>query len=93
MEQFADVAKARETYAIFAAAMEKGREILQRAGIAQAPPPVPDFDTVFRRLSPALRQALYDQLRDLETPTTPDAMRIWQPLLRKAAGTGKPLRK
>ena len=93
MEQFADVAKAREIYSLFAAAMEKGRDILQRAGIAEASPAVPDFDAVFRRLTPALRQTLYDQIRELETPTTPDAIRIWQPLLRKAAGTGRPLRK
>jgi hypothetical protein len=87
MEQFADVAKARETYAIFAAAMEKGRDILLRAGIAAAPPPVPEFDLVFRRLDQSLRQTLYEQLGKLEPATaiTPaDAIRIWQPLLKRA---------
>jgi hypothetical protein len=97
MEQFADVAKARETYAIFAAAMEKGRDILLRAGIAAAPPPVPEFDLVFRRLDPSLRQTLYEQLGKLESPaavtgdavtgaaiTPADAIRIWQPLLKRA---------
>ena len=36
MEEFADVARARESYALFAEAMDKGRDILLRAGIAQA---------------------------------------------------------
>ena len=88
MEDFSDVAKARETYALFAAAMNQGRAILQRAGIAAAPPPFPDFDAVFKRLNPALRQALYAELRSLEAPTTPDALRIWQSLLKKAFAPG-----
>ena len=82
MEDFSDVAKARETYALFAAAMNQGRAILQRAGIASAPPPVPDFDAVFRRLNPALRQALYAELRGLDTPTTADALRVWRSVLK-----------
>jgi hypothetical protein len=84
METFADVAKARETYALFAAALNQGREILLRAGIAEAPPPVPEFDAVFRRLNPTHREALFAELRQLETPTTVDALRIWQPLLKRA---------
>ena len=82
MEDFSDVAKARETYALFAAAMNQGRDILQRAGIAAAPPPVPDFDAVFKRLNPALRQGLYAELRNLESPTTADALRIWRSVLK-----------
>jgi hypothetical protein len=84
MEQFADVSSARETYALFAAAMEKGRDILLRAGIAASPPPVPDFDPVFRRLDSSLRQTLFEELRKLDTFTTADAIRIWRPLLSKA---------
>jgi hypothetical protein len=86
VEDFANVAKARETYALFASAMSTGRDILLRAGIAAAPPPVPEFDTVFRKLDSRLRQELYAELRKLETPTTPDAIRIWQPLIKKASG-------
>ena len=85
MEEFAEVKKAREAYAVFADAMKKGRDILVRAGIAADPPPIPEFDAVFRRLNPGLRQELYNELRKLETITPPDALRIWQPLLRKAA--------
>jgi hypothetical protein len=84
MEQFADVSRARETYALFAAAMEKGRDILLRAGIAASPPPIPDFDPVFRRLDSGVRQTLFDELRRLDTFTTVDAIRIWRPLLRNA---------
>jgi hypothetical protein len=85
MEEFANVSRARESYALFAAAMSTGRDILLRAGIAAAPPPIPEFDAVFRRLSPALRQELYAELRQFETLTTPDALRIWQPLIKKAS--------
>ena len=41
MEEFESVAKAREAYAVFVDAMSKGRDILLRAGIAEAAPPVP----------------------------------------------------
>jgi hypothetical protein len=84
MEDFADVAKARETYQLFAEAMNRGRDILLRAGIAEAPPPVPDFDAVFRRLPAGVRRDLFEQLRALDTPTIPDALRVWQPVLKKA---------
>ena len=87
MEQFADVAKARETYALFAEAMNKGRDILIRAGIAEAAPPVPAFDVVFRRLDVDRRRALYGALRPLETVTPSDALRIWQPLMKQAFGS------
>jgi hypothetical protein len=84
-DEFAAVSKARETWALFAEAMQKGREILLRAGIAEAPPAVPDFDTVYRRLSPAMKQELFDRLKTLgpDAPATVDALRIWQPLLRE----------
>jgi hypothetical protein len=86
MEDFAVVSRARESYALFAAAMSQGRDILQRAGIAAAPPPVPEFDAVFRRLNAPLRQSLFEELRDLESVTTVDAIRIWQPFLKRAFG-------
>ncbi|HWE48514.1 MAG TPA: hypothetical protein VG273_01920 [Bryobacteraceae bacterium] len=86
MVEFADVARARESYELFAEAMNKGRDILVRAGIAAAPPPVPEFDAAFRRLDNGLRRTLFDELRKLQGVTTPDAMRIWQPLLKKAFG-------
>jgi hypothetical protein len=86
MEDFADVAQARETYRLFAEAMNRGRDILLRAGIAEAPPPVPDFDAVFRRLPGAARRDLFERLRALDAPTIPDAMRVWQPVLKKAFG-------
>ncbi len=84
MEDFADISKARESYALFAEAMEKGREILIRAGIAEAPPPVPEFDAVFGRLNSAMRQQLFSEVRPLQTITSVDALRIWQPILKKA---------
>jgi hypothetical protein len=86
MEDFADVSKARATYELYADAMRKGRDILLRAGIAESPPPVPEFDAVFRRLDAGLRQTLFAELRKLESFSTPDAMRIWQPLLKRAFG-------
>jgi hypothetical protein len=65
--------------------MNKGRDILVRAGIA-APPPIPEFDAVFRRLDSGLRQTLFQELRELKSFSTPDAIRIWQPLLKRAFG-------
>jgi hypothetical protein len=85
MDEFTAVSKARETYILFAEAMEKGRDILSRAGIAEAPPPVPEFETVYRRLSAGSKRELFARLAELPTTaTTVDAFRIWQPLLRKA---------
>ena len=86
MDDFADVAKARATYTLFADAMSKGRDILMRAGIAAGPPPVPNFDAVFRRLNADLRESLYAELRTMENLTTEEALRIWQPLLKRAFG-------
>jgi hypothetical protein len=88
MEEFSNVSKARESYALFAAALNTGRDILQRAGIATAPPAIPEFDAVFRRLDASLRQELYTELHRVETLTTADAMRIWQPLLKRASAVG-----
>lgn len=83
MEEFADVAKARASYKIFLDAMNAGREIMRRAGVPD-PPPVPEFDAVFRRLTPDLRQELYATL-DLEEPRSPtETIRLWQPLIRRA---------
>jgi len=94
MDEFTAVSKAREAYTLFAEAMETGREILLRAGIAEAPPPIPDFDTVFRRLSPELKGELFAELETLPTPAARvDALRIWQPLIKKAFGSNRrPLR-
>ena len=78
MDDFADVAKARTAYKIYADALNKGRDLLERAGIAQAPPPVPEFDTVFKRLSPEVKQELYSELRKIEEITPPDALRVWK---------------
>ena len=85
MEEFSNVSKARESYALFSAALKTGRDILLRAGIATAPPPIPEFDSVFRRLDASLRQELYSELNRIEALTTADAMRIWQPLLKRAS--------
>jgi hypothetical protein len=83
MEEFADVAKARASYKIFLDAMNAGREIMRRAGVPD-PPPVPEFDAVFRRLTPDLRQELYATL-DLEERRSPtETIRLWQPIIRKA---------
>jgi hypothetical protein len=84
VDDFGDVSRARATYELYADAMRKGRDILLRAGIAESPPPVPEFDAVFRRLDAGLRQALFTELHKVENPGTPDAMRIWQPLLKRA---------
>lgn len=84
MDEFTAVSKARETYALFAEAMQKGRDILVRAGIAEAPPPVPDFDVVYRLLPANLKQELFARLEELGEPTTTLALKIWQPLLKRA---------
>jgi hypothetical protein len=86
MDEFTAVSKARATYKLFAEAMEKGRDILLRAGIVEAPPPVPEFDVIYRALTPELKRTLTAQLAELpETPTPVDALRIWQPLIKTLA--------
>jgi hypothetical protein len=83
MEGFGDVSLARAAFQQFTDAMTAGREIMRRAGVAD-PPPVPDFDAVFRRLDGAARQDLYAALRENEIATPADAVRFWQPFIRRA---------
>lgn len=89
MDDFADRAKARASYKTFADAMHAGREIMRRAGVVD-PPPIPDFDRVFRKLTPELRAELYAKLRDIETLSPADAIRLWQPFIRRALGPADP---
>jgi hypothetical protein len=86
VDEFTAVSRARETYALFAEALQKGRDILLRAGIAEDPPPIPDFDAVYPRLSASLKRQLFAELETLSHPTIPDAMRVWNPLLKAAFG-------
>ena len=88
MDDFADRAKARASYNTFSDAMQAGRDILRRAGVAD-PPPIPDFDQVFRKLTPEMRADLYRQLREVETLAPAEAIRLWQPFIRRAFGQPK----
>ncbi len=88
MEDFADVAKARASWKAYVEALSTGRDIMRRAGVAD-PPPIPEFDTVFRHLSPELRRELYSALNEKATTTPSEALEIWQPLMRKAFGGPK----
>lgn len=88
MDDFADVAKARASYKVFSEAVHAGREIMRRAGVVD-PPPVPDFDMVYRRLTPAGRRELYTALDGVQNMTPADAVRLWQPFLRRAFGQPK----
>ena len=88
MEDFDDVAKARASYKVFKEAMTAGREIMRRAGVPD-PPPVPDFDLVFRRLNARARADLYAALPDTGTLKPADAIRLWQPFIRRASGSGQ----
>jgi hypothetical protein len=81
--EFADVAKARASYKVFREAMNAGREIMRRAGVAD-PPEVPDFDVVYRRMTPEARQELFEVLNQTETTAPADAIRLWQPFVRRA---------
>jgi hypothetical protein len=85
MEDFSDVSKARASWKAYAEAVNTGREVMRRAGVAD-PPPIPEFDTVFRRLNPELRQQLYAALDAHPSMTPSEAIQIWQPLIRKAFG-------
>jgi len=88
MEEFDDVARARASDNQFVKALNAGREILQCAGVPD-PPPIPDFDVVFKRLNAGMRRELYGALR-AETTTGPaESIRLWQPLIRRAFGTLK----
>lgn len=85
MDDFADVAKARAAYKTFADALRAGRGILERAGVPD-PPPIPEFDTVFRKLDAEMRRDLYAELGRNESIGPAAAIRIWQPLIRRALG-------
>ena len=85
MDDFADRAKARATYKTFSDAMQAGRDILRRAGVVD-PPPIPEFDKVFRKLTPEMREELYQQLREVEMLAPAEAIRLWQPFIRRAFG-------
>ncbi|HKD06395.1 MAG TPA: hypothetical protein VKB79_10885 [Bryobacteraceae bacterium] len=85
MDDFADVAKARASYKSFVEAMKAGREIMQRVGVPN-PPPVPEFDVVFRRMSPEMRKELYAELNGSEATKPAEAIRVWQPMIRRAFG-------
>lgn len=85
MDDFTERAKARAAYKTFSDAVHAGRNILQRAGVVD-PPPVPEFDQVFRRLTPEMRAELYAKLRAVETLAPADAIRLWQPFIRQAFG-------
>lgn len=88
MDDFADRAKARASYKTFSDAMHAGRDIMRRAGVAD-PPPIPDFDKVFRKLTSEMRADLYRQLREVETLAPAEAIRLWQPFIRRAFGQPK----
>jgi len=85
MDDFADVAKARASYKSFVEAMKAGREIMQRVGVLN-PPPIPDFDVIFRRMSPEMRRELYDELNRIDATKPAEAIRVWQPVIRRAFG-------
>jgi hypothetical protein len=84
MEDFGDVARARASYKVFLDAMNAGREIMRKVGVAD-PPEIPDFDTVFQRMSPQIRQELYSALRD-EGRSPTETIRLWQPFIRRVFG-------
>jgi hypothetical protein len=88
MDDFADVAKARAVYKTFTDALSAGREIMRRAGVVD-PPPIPEFDTVYRRLTPETRRELFRTLANVESVTPAQAIRIWQPLIRRVFGQPK----
>jgi len=88
MDEFTGRARARESYKAFAQAMQAGREILRRAGVVD-PPEIPDFERVFRKLTPEMKAELYAQLSEAVAPGPAEAIRLWQPFLRKAFGQAK----
>jgi len=85
MDEFADVAKARASYKTFVGAVKAGREIMQRVGVLN-PPPIPEFDVVYRRMSPEMRKELYAELGRTEATKPAEAIRVWQPIIRRAFG-------
>jgi hypothetical protein len=83
MEEFADVSRARASYQTFVKALNAGREIVRRAGV-MAPPSIPDFEVVFKRLHAGARRELFAALREREVLEPAEAIRLWQPLVRRA---------
>jgi hypothetical protein len=65
--------------------MKAGREIMQRVGVLN-PPPIPDFDVIYRRLSPEMRSELYAELNRIDATKPAEAIRVWQPVIRRAFG-------
>jgi hypothetical protein len=88
MEEFADVSKARASWKVYHEAMTAGREILRRAGVAE-PPPIPEFDAIFRLLTPELRQELYAALDANPSATPAETVQIWQPIIRGVASSAR----
>src|ERR1700685_2374405 len=88
VDDFDDVARVRTSYNAFVEAMSAGREIMRRAGVPD-PPPIPGFDTVFQRLNTKMRNELYAVLRQEQTRSPADVIRLWQPLIRRAFGVAK----
>ncbi len=88
MAEFDDVARARASYNLFVKAVTAGRDILQRAGVPD-PPPIPEFDVVFKRLNSEMRNELYAALRTEAMPGPAESIRLWQPLIRRAFGIRK----
>lgn len=80
MDDFADVAQARAAYKTFSAAIEAGRAIVQRAGVPDRPP-VSFPATVFRGLSPELRDELYTELSKVDKLVPAEAIRPCQSMI------------
>ena len=86
MEEFKDVAKAKSSYKLYAEQLERGRTLYIKAGLAADPPPIPTFDTVFRKLSATARKELYEDLSMFEEITPADAMRVWTGIIKRHLG-------
>ena len=89
MEEFADVSRARASYKLFVEAVTAGREIMRRVGVPD-PPEIPPFDAVFKRLSADSKKDLYAALSEKESLTPAEAVRLWQPFIRRAFGAPSP---
>jgi len=79
------VARARAAYKVFTEAANAGRDIMRRAGVPD-PPEIPTFDMVFKRLSADSKKDLYAALSEKEELSPADAIRLWQPFIRRAFG-------
>ena len=58
---------------------------MRRAGVPD-PPEIPAFDMVFKRLSADSKKDLYAALADKEELSPAEAIRLWQPFIRRAFG-------